>query len=132
MREPWADERRGSPGGTKQRERNVGGRTDGFTRPAQDWEAAKGVDGRNRRSVWTIATQPFPDAHFATFSRKLIEPCILAGCPAGGVVLDPFFGSGTVGVVAARHGRRWLGIELNGEYVELARKRLSSIQPVMT
>jgi DNA modification methylase len=72
---------------------------------------------RNKRTVWTIPTQPTPEAHFATFPRKLIEPCILAGSPKGGVVLDPFFGSGTTGIVAHRHGRNFIGIELSEKYL---------------
>lgn len=64
---------------------------------------------RNRRSVWTVSTKPFRGAHFATFPSDLIEPCILAGCPQGGIVLDPFFGAGTVGVVALKHGRHTSG-----------------------
>ena len=61
------------------------------------------ISGTNKRDVWTVGTHPFAGAHFATFPPALIEPCILAGCPTGGVVLDPFFGAGTVGVVARRH-----------------------------
>ena len=80
---------------------------------------------RNRRTVWTVPTRPFRDAHFATFPEALIEPCVLAGCPEGGTVLDPFFGAGTTGLVAARHGRRCVGIELNPEYAEIARRRLA-------
>lgn len=80
--------------------------------------------GRNRRSVWTVSTQPYKGAHFATFPQRLIEPCILAGCPVGGTVLDPFFGSGTTGAVAVEHGRQYLGIELNPEYIALAQKRI--------
>lgn len=80
---------------------------------------------RNRRSVWTITPAPFRGAHFATFPPKLIEPCILAGCPEGGVVLDPFFGAGTVGLVAKKLGRRWIGIELNPEYAKIAEKRIA-------
>jgi DNA modification methylase len=80
---------------------------------------------RQKRSVWTVTTKPFKGAHFATFPPDLIEPCILAGCPKDGIVLDPFFGAGTVGVVAKKHGRRWIGIELNKEYVALAEKRLA-------
>lgn len=74
---------------------------------------------RNKRSVWTVATNPFPEAHFATFPPKLIEPCILAGCPVGGVVLDPFHGSGTTGRVAIDLRRNYLGIELNAEYIKI-------------
>lgn len=80
---------------------------------------------RNKRSVWTIATEPYGGAHFATFPTALVEPCILAGCPMGGVVLDPFGGSGTVGQVAEALGRNWILLELNPEYAELARKRTS-------
>jgi len=79
--------------------------------------------GRNKRTVWTVATHPFPEAHFATFPPKLIEPCILAGCPENGIVLDPFIGSGTVAQVATLHRRNWIGIELNPEYIKLADKR---------
>jgi len=85
---------------------------------------------RNRRSVWTIATQPFPEAHFAVFPPKLVEPCILAGAPVGGLVLDPFCGTGTTGMVALRHGRRFVGIELNAEYVEMAHRRIQGDMPL--
>lgn len=78
---------------------------------------------RNRRSVWTIASQPYSEAHFAVFPPALIEPCILAGSRLGDVVFDPFIGSGTTGQVAQRLGRRWVGCELNPEYVKLERKR---------
>lgn len=80
---------------------------------------------RNKRSVWTVATKPFKEAHFATFPEKLIEPCILAGCPAGGIVLDPFMGAGTTAVVAWKHNRNYIGFELNPDYVEIAEKRLA-------
>lgn len=80
--------------------------------------------GRNKRTVWTVSTKPFKGAHFAVFPPDLIEPCILAGSPPGGIVLDPFFGSGTTGVVAEKHGRQWIGIELNPDYIEIARGRL--------
>jgi DNA modification methylase len=80
---------------------------------------------RNRRSVWTIPTKPFKGAHFAVMPEALVEPCILAGCPEGGTVLDPFFGSGTVGVVAQRLGRQWIGCELNNEYIEIAKARIA-------
>ena len=79
---------------------------------------------RNARSVWFIPTQPYRGAHFATFPEKLVEPCVLAGCPEGGVVLDPFCGSGTVGVVAARHGRKFVGVELKPDYIRLAQERI--------
>jgi DNA modification methylase len=79
---------------------------------------------RNKRTVWTVATKPFSEAHFATYPPELIEPCILAGSPLGGTVLDPFFGAGTTGLVADRHGRHCIGIELNPEYVGIAERRL--------
>ena len=85
---------------------------------------------RNKRSVWTVTTQPFKEAHFATFPPALIEPCVLAGCPAGGTILDPFFGAGTTGLVADRLGRDCIGIELNPEYVEMARKRIAGDAPL--
>jgi len=80
--------------------------------------------GRNRRSVWTVSTKPYSGAHFATFPPDLIEPCILAGCPEGGVVLDPFNGSGTTGAVCIKHGRQYVGLELNPEYIELSKQRI--------
>ena len=83
---------------------------------------------RNKRSVWTITTKPFKGAHFATFPPDLIEPCILAGCPEGGTVLDPFGGAGTTGLVAQQHNRNAVLIELNEEYIELAKKRINPPQ----
>jgi len=84
------------------------------------------VDGkRNKRTVWTVATQPYAEAHFATFPPKLIEPCILAGSRPGDVVLDPFAGSGTALYVAKELGRQYLGIELNPDYIKLIEKRLA-------
>jgi site-specific DNA-methyltransferase (cytosine-N4-specific) len=79
---------------------------------------------RNRRTVWSVNTDPFPGAHFATFPAKLIEPCVLASTNAGEVILDPFFGSGTVGEVCFRLNRRFVGIELKKEYADLAKRRL--------
>ena len=81
---------------------------------------------RNKRTVWTITPQPFRGAHFATMPEKLVEPCILAGSAPGDVVLDPFAGSGTVGVVALHHGRDFIGIELNSTYVQLAEERIAA------
>lgn len=78
---------------------------------------------RNKRSVWTVATKPYSGAHFATFPTDLIEPCILAGAPAGGIVLDPFFGSGTTGQVCQALGRQWIGCELNPAYEDLQIER---------
>jgi DNA modification methylase len=84
-------------------------------------------EGRNPRSVWTVGSRPYKGAHFATFPPDLITPCILAGAPPGGLVLDPFLGSGTTAVVAAKHGRECWGIELNAEYIELAKERLCEL-----
>ena len=75
-----------------------------------------------------MGTSGFRGAHFAVFPEKLVEPCVLAGCPEGGTVLDPFAGSGTTGVVALKNGRRFLGIELNEDYVEMARKRIDEVK----
>lgn len=82
--------------------------------------------GRNKRDVWFIPTASFKGAHFAVMPERLVEPCVLAGCPEGGVVLDPFFGSGTVGVVAKRNNRNYIGIELNPDYAKIAQDRLAS------
>jgi site-specific DNA-methyltransferase (adenine-specific) len=97
--------------------RNDGGRT-GIVRG--DGET------RNRRDVWTISTKPFKGAHFATFPPDLIEPCVLAGSPEGGTVLDPFGGAGTTGLVANKHNRRAILCELNPTYAEMARARIGT------
>lgn len=88
------------------------------------------AERRNKRSVWEVTTQPFSEAHFATFPPALVEPCILAGCPKGGIVLDPFGGAGTTGLVADRLGRDAILIELNPEYAEIARKRIYGDAPM--
>lgn len=88
-------------------------------------------DKRNRRSVWNITTHSFKEAHFATFPPELPETCIKAGCPVGGVVLDPFFGAGTTGLVADRLQRDCIGIELNPAYAEIARKRIQGESPLL-
>jgi DNA modification methylase len=80
---------------------------------------------RNKRCVWYIPTKPYPDAHFAVFPKALCITPIVAGCPEGGIVLDPFMGSGTTAVVAREHSRKYIGIELNPEYIKLAEKRLA-------
>jgi DNA modification methylase len=99
-------------------------------------EAIKEVtaDGRglkNKRTVWAINTEPCKEAHFAVFPRALVRPCILAGSPPDGVVLDPFFGSGTVGVVAIETGRKCVGVEAKPEYVEIAKKRIDNTTPLL-
>jgi len=81
-------------------------------------------DTRNRRSVWTVATRPYKGAHFATYPPALIEPCILAASRPGDIVMDPFMGSGTTAAVAVKHGRQYLGCELNPEYAALQQERL--------
>ncbi|WP_209010616.1 DNA-methyltransferase [Anaerovorax sp. IOR16] len=86
---------------------------------------------RNKRSVWTVATAQFKEAHFATFPPDLIKPCILAGCSAGGIVIDPFIGSGTVGQVALENNRNFVGIDLNPDYVGLSERRVSNVQMVL-
>jgi DNA modification methylase len=93
-------------------------------------EAGKIYATRNKRSVWEIATQPFPEAHFATFPPALIEPCIKAGCPLDGTVLDPFGGSGTTGLVADRLKRNAILIELNPTYAAMAEKRIANDNPL--
>jgi len=83
---------------------------------------------RNKRSVWSVNVKPYKEAHFATFPKELIEPCVLAGCPKDGTILDPFGGSGTTAEVAIENGRNALLIELNPEYIELAKIRISNTQ----
>lgn len=83
--------------------------------------------GRNRRDVWTINSEACAEAHFATFPQKLVEPCILAGSRPGDIVFDPFLGSGTVGKVAERLGRRWAGLELSAQYIQIAKKRTAQM-----
>jgi len=103
-------------------ERGVTRTTEGLNLKSQ---AEKTHEMRNRRSVWTVPTKPFRGAHFATFPPQLIEPCILATSRPGDMVLDPFFGAGTTGLVAQRHGRRWIGCELNPAYAKLAEERIN-------
>jgi DNA modification methylase len=116
-----------TPRGEKaDKQRGHGRRHDGFN---DRWDAMSKTEQcsgkRNKRSVWTIATKPFAEAHFATMAPELAEICIKAGCPVGGTVIDPFGGAGTTGLVADRLGRNAVLIELNPAYVEIARKRLS-------
>lgn len=84
---------------------------------------------RNKRDVWTVSTNGFRGAHFAVFPEKLIEPCILAGSPLGGTVLDPFAGSGTTGVVAKRLRRDFIGCEINPDYAQMAADRIAAATP---
>jgi DNA modification methylase len=90
------------------------------------------AEHRNRRSVWSIATQPYSGAHFAVMPQALVEPCLLAGSRPGDLVLDPFTGSGTVGAVAIGHGRSFIGCELNPAYIDLARQRIGSVAPMFS
>jgi DNA modification methylase len=98
-----------------------------FRHGSEQWgrEYAPKDGMRNKRTVWEVASMPFKEAHFAAYPPKLIEPCILAGCPREGMVLDPFFGAGTTGLVADRLQRHCTGIEINSEYVNIAAKRLA-------
>lgn len=106
---------------------DTNGKSSGAVAGSIPWEGFR----RNKRSVWTIASEPFPEAHFATFPTELVKPCILAGCPPGGVVLDPFAGSGTTGVVALRYDREFIGIELNPKYAGMAEKRICESAPLL-
>lgn len=129
VKEPFADERKGNPGKYSPHYQIGSDRNDGNQIGAGgDWNSDGSKTGRNRRSVWTVTPKPFKGAHFAVFPPDLIEPCILAGCPSGGVVLDPFTGSGTTGMVAVKHGRRFVGSELNPEYADMARGRVGSVE----
>ena len=90
----------------------------------------KGYNTRNKRSVWIVNTKPFKEAHFATFPMDLIEPCILASCPENGTVLDPFFGAGTTGITCIKNKRNYIGIELNQDYIDIAKKRISNFTTI--
>ncbi|MBS0329244.1 MAG: site-specific DNA-methyltransferase [Proteobacteria bacterium] len=113
-------------GGSKRAE-VIPGQSVGTHRPDRP-ESEYDVFTRNRRSVWTVATRPYKGAHFATFPPALIEPCILAGAPFNGLVLDPFTGSGTTAAVALQHGRRFIGCELNPDYIKLAEARIAAAE----
>ena len=90
-----------------------------------------GSGWRNKRTVWTIPPQPCKEAHFAVMPPALVEPCILAGSRPGDTVLDPFLGAGTVGLVASRLGREWVGIEINPEYAAMAERRVRDDAPLL-
>jgi DNA modification methylase len=90
----------------------------------------KSYETRNKRSVWSITTKPFKGAHFAVMPENLVVPCILAGTKVGDTVLDPFTGSGTTAVIALQHGRKFIGVELNPEYIKLAEKRILDSNPM--
>lgn len=107
------------------REQPIPGQSLGTHRPDRE-ESGYPLDTRNKRSVWTVPTQGFKGAHFATFPPDLIRPCILAGAPRGGVVLDPFGGAGTTSLVSMQEGRKSIICELNPEYAEMARRRIDA------
>lgn len=107
------------------REQAIPGQSMGTHRPDRK-ESDYAMNTRNKRSVWTVPTQGFKGAHFATFPPDLIRPCILAGAPRGGVVLDPFGGAGTTSLVSMQEGRRSIICELNSEYAEMARRRIDT------
>lgn len=135
VREPYAEKTKTTWGSSFGKDRNYGDGT-GLV-AAENW--ANSVETHqpnpsgkaNKRSVWRVATANFPEAHFATFPAKLIEPCILAGSKEGDIVLDPFSGAGTTGVVAKKYGRDFIGIELNQSYIEMSERRLSNVQGEM-
>ena len=115
------------------KQRGHGRRHAGFNDRWDSMEKHEQISGgANKRSVWTVATQPYPEAHFATYPEALIRPCILAGSRDGDTVLDPFTGSGTTGVVAVGHQRNFIGCEINQEYAQMARRRIGSVAPMFS
>ena len=94
--------------------------------PSFDEAMDKMPDTRNKRSVWTVNSEAFPEAHFATFPQALIGPCVLAGCPEKGIIYDPFMGGGTTALVSLRANRQFVGSEISSEYVEISMKRISA------
>jgi DNA modification methylase len=134
IREPCSEDmqRRAAKGYTRGATGKVdASRQDANTLRGEHAKAIEVANGRNRRSVWTVATRPYKGAHFATFPPALIEPCILAGSRPNDVVLDPFMGSGTTAMVALQYGRRYLGCELNRDYESLQTERLIGIQQAL-
>ena len=119
----WCGKQLGIVRGKKVRAESIGKKPSGNEKPGAD---ALAPDRRNRRSVWTITTKPFSGAHFAVMPPDLVEPCIKAGCPEGGTVLDPFSGAATVGLVANQQGCRYVGVELNQEYCAMSVRRMES------
>lgn len=115
-------------GFVRERKRQNGLRADQEKQGSHGFTSCGISDTRNRRSVWTVTTKPYKGAHFATFPPDLIRPCILAGCPKDGTVLDPFGGSGTTALVALEEGRKAVLCELNTDYIALANKRLEGLQ----
>ncbi|GJL66724.1 MAG: hypothetical protein NPIRA05_16950 [Nitrospirales bacterium] len=102
-----------------------------FDQDAIKESTADGKGQKNKRTVWQINTEPCKEAHFAAFPRALVRPCILAGSPKGGLVLDPFLGSGTVGIVAIETGRRCVGIEVKADYVKIAKQRMLGVSSAL-
>ena len=128
--ESFADDRNGASGAKSLPYSKGSGRNDTLSDGSRPGLGVSPIrSGRNRRSVWTVSTKPFKGAHFATFPPDLILPCILAGCPKDGVVLDPFNGAGTTGLVSVQNNRNYIGIELNAEYLEMARARIEAASP---
>ena len=137
VRTPLAEKSFTSYGSSQRRDRGFGESRSGNWGRGRTVERKPAVDddgkplGAHLRSVWSIGTQPYGGAHFSVFPPRLVEPCVTAGSRPGDRVLDPFAGSGTTGLVALRLGRRFVGIELNPEYVELARERITSDAPLI-
>ena len=124
----------GAPGQTahsmnKPRPRQFGAKVQEGTKRGDVGNTFVDTGKRNKRSVWTVTTKPFRGAHFATFPKDLIEPCVLAGCPVGGTVFDPFTGSGTTAIVALKHNRNFIGTELNQDYIKIAEDRIRTEIP---
>lgn len=129
QKEGWADAHFGNPPAGVKRPKLVDRDRDAHENFNARWLDSEHTT-RNKRSVWEVATQPFNEAHFATFPPALIKPCVLAGCPEGGLVLDPFGGAGTTGLVADRLKRNAILIELNESYAEMARHRIEGDAPL--
>lgn len=110
---------------TPRSRRSLKGGTQSINNPRQNYKEGQELLGRNKRCIWSILTKPFPEAHFAVYPPELIETPIKAGCPEGGIVLDPFMGSGTTALVAKQLNRNFIGYELNPDYVDMIKKRLN-------
>jgi DNA modification methylase len=128
IKEDFADDRMGNPGKYSWKYANGGrstvGAVDSLAKNGMEWNVDGDISGRNKRSVWTVSVKPFNESHFATFPQDLIKPCVLAGCPENGIILDPFMGAGTTGLVAYKNNRNYIGVELNPAYIQIAEKRI--------
>lgn len=128
IREPWKQNKSDIKRAKEKHPGYAAKHSEGYNGNVKGQPVGDPSKGRNKRSVWTVSTRPYKEAHFATFPPDLITPCILAGCPEGGIVLDPFGGSGTTAEVAIKNRRKAILCELNSDYIRLIKQRIDNMQ----